>query len=316
MNRKFDIGIIYEHPQWHEPLFAALEQKKIRYTKCDLKKGAFNGQAIAEADLYYNLVSPSAYLRGNQHAIPYAKALCTQLEMEGCTVLNGSKSIGIEMSKSAQIALLKKLGIDHPQTIVFNNVEALKNLNGALRFPLLLKPEQGGSGARMFIVNNLPELEALLQQQPQLWLPDNLLLLQEVLDYDVSHGIVRLEFVGGELLYAMRVVTNGKFNLCPSIHCNPETGSGSCEIVPDLVSKPEFYAYPQVEPAAVESGKKIMRACGHSTGSVEYLVTKNGRMVFYDINSNSNLRESIAAEFGKQPFDIVVEFLLTQMGKA
>ena len=316
MKRKFDIGIIYEHPQWHEPLFKALERKKISYTKHDLKQGAFNGKSIAEADLYYNLVSPSAYLRGNQHAIPYAKALCTQLEMEGCTVLNGSKSIQVEMSKSSQISLLKKLGIDHPQTIVFNNIEALKNMNGALKFPLLLKPEQGGSGARMFVVNNLLELETLLQQQPQLWLPDNLLLLQEKLDYDVAHGIVRLEFVGGELLYAMRVVTNGKFNLCPSVVCNPEDGNGHCETEVGVVSKPEFYAYPEVEPEAVEAGKRIMNACGHATGSVEYLITKNGRMVFYDINSNSNLRESIAAEFGKQPFDVVAGFLQTHMVKA
>jgi len=316
MKRKFDIGIIYEHPQWHEPLFAALERKKIRYAKFDLKRGAFNGQSIAEADLYYNLVSPSAYLRGNQHAIPYAKALCLQLEMEGCTVLNGSKSIQIEMSKSLQIALLKKLGIDHPQTIVFNSVEALKKMSGALRFPMLLKPEQGGSGARMFLVNTMQELETLLRQQPALWLPDNLLLLQEKLDYDVKHGIVRLEFIGGELLYAMRVVTNGKFNLCPSVVCNPEEGNGHCETVPDAVSKPEFYAYPEVEPEAVEAGKRIMNACGHATGSVEYLKTKNGRMVFYDINSNSNLRESIAAEFGKQPFDVVAAFLAKHIGKS
>ncbi len=312
MKRKFDIGIIYEHPQWHEPLFEALERKKIRYTKFDLKRGAFNGQSIAEADLYYNLVSPSAYLRGNQHAIPFAKALCLQLEMEGCKVLNGSKSIQIEMSKSSQIALLKKLGIDHPQTIVFNNVDALKNMNGALLFPMLLKPEQGGSGARMFLVNDLTELEGLLQRQPELWLPENLLLLQEKLDYDSQQGIVRLEFVGGELLYAMRVVTNGKFNLCPSVVCNPEEGNGHCEAIPDISSKPD--AYPNVESRAVEAGKKIIHACGHATGSVEYLLTKNGRMVFYDINSNSNLRESIASEFGKQPFDVVVQFLQNQMG--
>ena len=315
MKRKFDIGIIYEHPQWHEPLFEALERKNIRYTKFDLKRGAFNGQSIAEADLYYNLVSPSAYLRGNQRAIPYAKALCTQLELEGCKVLNGSKSIQIEMSKSLQVSLLKKLGIDHPQTVVFNSVEALRNMNGTFHFPMILKPEQGGSGARIFLVNDLDELETLLVQQPELWLPDTLLLLQEKLDYDVRHGIVRLEFVGGELLYAMRVVTNGKFNLCPSVVCNPEEGTGHCETNLNETSKPEFYAYSGVEPEAVEAGKRIMLACGHVTGSVEYLLTKDGRMVFYDINSNSNLRESIAAEFGKQPFDVVAGFLQAQIGR-
>ena len=313
MKRKFDIGIIYEHPQWHEPLFEVLDRKKIRYEKINLMRGAFNGQSIAESQLYYNLVSPSAYLRGNQRAIPYAIALCRQLEMEGCTVLNGSESIRIEMSKSAQLAVLKKLGIDHPQTFVFNNLDALKNLNGTLKFPLILKPEQGGSGARMFVVNNFTELDFLLQQQPELWFPDNLLLLQEKLEYDISQGIVRLEFIGGNLLYAMRVVTNGKFNLCPSVICNPQEGNGQCSIENTIGSKPEFYPYPEVAPEAVEAGKRIMSACGHATGSVEYLITKTGRMVFYDINSNSNLRESIAAAFGKQAFDEVAAFLTSNI---
>lgn len=314
MKQNFDIGIIYEHPLWHDPLFEALDRHHVRYAKYDLKQGAFNGKAIAEAGLYYNLVSPSAYLRGNQRAIPYALALCRQLEMEGCTVLNGTRSIHMEMSKSSQIALLKKLGIDHPQTIVFNSAKALRQLSAAaLQFPMVLKPEQGGSGARMFLVHDLDELDLLLQRQPEIWLPDNLLLLQEKLDYDPERGIIRLEFVGDDLLYAMRVVTNGKFNLCPSVVCNPENGNGQCGVEVQAASKPEFYPYTEVEPDAVEEGRKIMRACSHATGSVEYLVTRDGRRVFYDINSNSNLRESIAAAFSRQPFDAVVDFLRQQI---
>lgn len=61
---------------------------------------------------------------------------------------------------------------------------------------MILKPEQGGSGARMFLVNTLEELENLLQVQPEVWLPDNLLLLQEKLEYNPEFGIVRVEFVG------------------------------------------------------------------------------------------------------------------------
>ena len=308
----FEIGIIYEHPDWHIPLFEALDRKGISYAKIDLKCGAYNEKNIPKAHIYYNLVSPSAYLRGNQRAVPYALSLCKMLEIGGYNVLNGTSSMQIEFSKSAQIALLQKLDIDHPRSVVFNSVEALKVLKDDLKFPMVMKPEQGGSGARMFLIYNLEELEELLDQQPDLWLPDNLLLLQEKLEYDSSHGIVRMEFIGGNLLYAMRVVTNGSFNLCPSVVCNPEEGAGHCEtgqvhIAP--AAKPEFYPYINVPNKAVEAGARIMQMCGHATGSVEYVVTKEGRMVFYDINSNSNLRESIAREFGKQPFDEVAEYL-------
>ena len=58
-----------------------------------------------------------------------------------------------------------------------------------------------------------------------------------------------------------------------------------------------------------------MEAAGHSTGSVEYLITNDGRMVFYDINSNSNLREPIGRAFGKEPFDEVVKYLLKRVAQ-
>ncbi len=309
MKKKYDVGIIYEHPDWHQPLFEAFESKNISYVKIDLKKGAFSYEDIPNASVYYNMVSPSAYVRGNQGAIPFAYALCRNLEYRGATVLNGSQSMALEFSKSAQTALLSSMKIDHPKSITFNNVESLSQYSSALKFPMVMKPEQGGSGARMYIINSLNEFSQLLKDNPELWLPDNLLLLQEYLSYNEANGIVRLEFIDGELLYAMRVVTHGVFNLCPSVVCNPEGDeAGACEIILPDKKKPEFYPYKDVPADAVAIGKKIMKASGHAIGSVEYLETNDVRRVFYDINANSNLRESIAKEFGKEPFTEVVNF--------
>src|SRR6185437_4201870 len=97
-------------------------------------------------------------------------------------------------------------------------------------WPALLKPEQGGSGARMYLLNSPDELRQLLRERPDLWLPDNLLLLQEYVPVDPMRGIVRMEFLGGELLDAMRVISHGSFNLCPSEVCNPENGNSQCVI--------------------------------------------------------------------------------------
>src|SRR5207244_10036971 len=135
-------------------------------------------------------------------------------------------------------------------------------------------PEQGGSGARMFLLNGPDELRTLLRDQPALWLPDNLLLLQEYFPVDPAQGIVRMEFLGGKLLYAMRVISHGAFNLCPSEACNPETGGEShCAIpAPIPVNAPaqpvEFYAYPEVPAAAVEAGERIMASGGLDVGGI------------------------------------------------
>jgi hypothetical protein len=40
----------------------------------------------------------------------------------------------------------------------------------------------------------------------------------------------------------------------------------------------------------------------------------DGRLMFYDINANSNLRAPIAQAFGFDPFERVVDFLDSQIG--
>ena len=121
-----------------------------------------------------------------------------------------------------------------------------------------------------------------------------------------------MEFVGGELLYAMRVVSHGSFNLCPSEICNPEDGEGVCE-VPKAASKPvEFHPFPEVPSEAVETGKKIARAAGLDVAGIEYL-EHGGRRVFFDVNANSNLRPAIGHAFGFDPFERVVDFLVRSM---
>lgn len=312
------LGIIYEHPEWHEPLFAALDKASVPFLKIDLKNGAFHEAKLPWADVYYNLVSPSAYLRGHQRAIPYAMSLCRNLEVAGKRVINGSQSMLFEFSKSAQAALLRRIGVDHPQSYTFNSLAALKPFARDMKWPMLLKPDQGGSGARMYQVNAFEELENLFAQDESLWLPDYVFLMQEKLEYDNTFGIVRAEYVGGKFLYAMRVVSHGAFNLCPSVVCNPVEGEGHCEapdskIKKEPTPKPEFYPYAEITNELKEQGRRIIEAAGHTIGSVEFLFSNDGRTVFYDINSNSNLREPIARHFGIEPFDHVANFLKSQL---
>ena len=129
---------------------------------------------------------------------------------------------------------------------------------------------------------------------------------------------VRLEFLGGDLLYAMRVKTHGRFNLCPSPVCNPDDGAGTCEAPSTPVAGPpvEFHPFPEVPREAVETATRIVRAARLDVGGIEYLETDDGRRVFYDINANSNLRPSVAAAFGFDPFDRVVDFLVRQLSQA
>src|SRR6185312_2840779 len=107
-----------------------------------LKRAAFDPDSVPKAALYFNQASPSAYVRGNTRAVPLTLSLMRSLELGGARVLNGSRAFALELSKSAQVALMRRLAIDHPRTIAFNDPEAALELWDA-GWPALLKPEQG-----------------------------------------------------------------------------------------------------------------------------------------------------------------------------
>ena len=310
-----DLIVLHEHPEWQKPLFAALERRGVAFAAFDVTRAAFSNVELPRAPLYFNQASPSAYIRGNTRAVPLALAYMRSLELLGARVLNGADVFALELSKSTQATLLRTLGIDCPRSITFNDVRALHRYAGDLRWPALLKPDQGGSGARIHVVESLAQVEAIFGTDPAIWLPDNLFLLQEYLPHDTEQGIVRLEFLGGELLYAMRVKTHGRFNLCPSPICNPDEGTGVCAVPaeePVAAAPAEFFPFPDVPREAVETARRIVRAAKLDVGGIEYLETYDGRRVFYDINANSNLRPSVAAAWGFDPFERVVDFLVGQ----
>jgi hypothetical protein len=316
MTQSADIAVLFEHPEWQNPLFQALERRGIRYAPVDLKNAAFSDADAPLAPLYFNQASPSAYVRGNTRAVPYALAYMRALQLRGVRVLNGADAFALELSKTAQAALLRQLGVPAPRVWTFNGLDAIRSRAHEIPFPVLLKPEQGGSGARIVFVESFAHLESLLTQQPEHWLPDNLLLLQEYFPTDPERGIVRMEFLGGELLYAMRVISHGRFNLCPAPVCNPEDGSaGACEVPAAETSAPpaEFHPYPEVPAQAVALGKRIITAGKLDVGGIEYLEARDGRRIFYDVNANSNLRPSIGQAFGFDPFERVVDFLVREM---
>lgn len=310
-----DLVVIHEHPEWQKPLFAALERRGVRFAPFDVTHAAFTNTDLPRAKLYFNQASPSAYIRGSTRAVPLALAYMRTLETQGARVLNGADVFAFELSKSAQAALLHAIGVDTPRSITFNDPAALRPFEGRIEWPAVLKPDQGGSGARIQVVHSIEEVEGIFRRDPSYWLPDNLFLLQEYLPHDPEQGIVRLEFLGGELLYAMRVKTHGRFNLCPSPVCNPDDGDGACEIPAARADAPpvEFHPFLEVPADAVATAKRIVSTARLDVGGIEYLETPDGRRVFYDVNANSNLRPSVAQAWGFDPFERVVDYLCAQL---
>jgi hypothetical protein len=109
-----DVLVLYEHPEWQKPLFAAL----------DLKRAAFVPGDPVPAKLVFNQASPSAYVRGNSRAVPFALAYLKALEATQ-PVVNGARAFALELSKTAPSAR-------SPSTIsTLSTSVSLENATGA-----------------------------------------------------------------------------------------------------------------------------------------------------------------------------------------
>lgn len=316
--RVADLAVLYEHPQWQLPLFEVLDRRGIDYIKIDLKRGVVGGTDPQPARVYFNQASPSAYLRGNTRSVPFGLTYLEGLEAEGADVINGAAAFRFELNKAVQARLLSRMGIDYPATLAFNSVDAIRDRAAEIGFPAMLKPNQGGSGARMHKVESIDEVAEILADDA-IWAPDHVMLLQEYLPHDArGHGIVRMEFVGRELLYAMKVHSDGAFNLCPSEVCNPVDGAEGACALPDVppTAAPTFEPYFDVPAEAVDIGKRICRAGHLDVAGIEYLQTDDGRRVFYDVNANSNLRGPIGQDHGFDPFERVADYLEERIERA
>jgi hypothetical protein len=227
--------------------------------------------------------------------------------MTGAKVVNGSRSFRLETSKVAQQLLMNQLGVDVPRTEVVSSCDAIRSVIDNLIFPLILKPDTGGSGALIRRIENKQHLLSLLDDE-EVFAPGHLMLLQEVVA-SADGSIARVEFVDGECLFAMKVKPKNTFNLCPAEGCprNPITEG----IIPDAIFEP----WPDVPVDAVAQAREILRAAQLDIGGVEWMDTADGRRCFIDINATSVYRKDIQKASQVDGFVKVCGYLARELAK-
>jgi len=105
------LAVLYEHPQWFQPLFAALDRRGLAYLPVQLSGHLFDPAASAvPAPLILSRVAQSSFLREPEHPIFYAAALLDHWARCGARVLNGADVLAIDSSKARQLSLIASLG--------------------------------------------------------------------------------------------------------------------------------------------------------------------------------------------------------------
>lgn len=316
------LGILYEHPEWFVPLFAELDQRGIRYDRILATSLHFDPAApgAAGVDRPYTLVlnrmSPSAYVRGHGHAIFASLSYLRHLEILGVPVVNGADAFGLELSKTAQVSLLAHLGLPFPKTRVINSPAQVAAAAQALTFPILVKPNIGGSGAKIQRFDALDDLATAVSADRLDLGIDHTALVQEF-HPPVGGFIVRVEVLDGRFLYAIKVFPNpdAGFNLCPADICQDQTQVDLCPVdLPKTNLRVEGTTPPET---VIRDVVRLAQAARLDLGGIEYLTSqRDGQLYYYDINALSNFVTDAPRIVGFDPVPVFVDYLERRAGFA
>jgi hypothetical protein len=324
MTNPLPIAIYYEQPHWFKPLFAELDRRGTPYVKLYAPDHFFAPEDHPEEkySLVFNRMSPSAWNRDHGDQIFYTLSFLEHLESRGVKVINGFKAFASELSKAGQLVLMDKLNIPYPKARVIHRAAQAEEAVVGLRWPIVVKPNIGGSGAGVKRFDGLSQLQAAIAAEPnspdalQLGL-DSTALVQEFIPAEGSH-IVRVEVLNGKFLYAIKVhITGETFDLCPADICRTTTGTdlnrGACAIdAPKSGITVEAYTPPA---DAIRDVETIMRASHIDIGGVEYITDSRhgpgeaGQRYYYDTNALSNFVADGPNVLGFDPFAKLADWL-------
>src|SRR5437763_10228562 len=111
-------------------------------------------------------MSPSAYLRGHGNAIFYTLHYLAYLKRHEVRVINGYDAYVTETSKALQLSLLHHLGLPYPRARVINRPGRAAEAAQGFRFPVIVKPNIGGSGAGIRRFETAGPLEQAATRRP------------------------------------------------------------------------------------------------------------------------------------------------------
>lgn len=293
------LAIYYEHPQWFEPLFRTLETRGIAYKKLSIHDHRFDpADASIPAPVIFNRLAMSSFLRQSEHALFYSQALLAHWAMNGARVINGTEALAIDTSKARQLSLFCKLGLATPATRVIHRREDVIAAAADLTFPIILKPNIGGSGTGVVRVQSLEELQEMVSSNGVPVGVDGVTLVQ---DYVPARNarVIRLETLNGKFLYAIALDGAGAtFDLCPADVC--------------MVDKPAITISAFTPSASIiAAAERVAQAAHLDIGGIEYMIDdRDGEERFYDINALSNFVAKPIEVLGYDPHEKLVDYLV------
>src|SRR3954468_18188845 len=215
------IYVIHENDAWVEPLRAAFQEQGLPFEEWFLDQGVLDFSSTPPAGVFYNRMSASSHTRDHRYAAEYTSTVLPWLELHGRRVVNDRRALSLEINKVAQYAELNRFGVRTPRTLAAVGHEAI--MEAARRMhsstgSFITKHNRAGKGLGVRLFHDVTALESYVKSPIFEVSVDGVTLVQQYIEAPEPF-ITRVEFIGGRLLYAVRVDTSLGFELCPADAC-------------------------------------------------------------------------------------------------
>ena len=320
MSEQQKVYVIHENDEWLPPLRAAFEKLKIPYEEWLLDQITCDLRTAPPQGVFYSRMSASNYTRGHAHSNYSTDIILRWLEAHGRRVINGSSVLQLELSKAAQQILLDQSGFTTPRTVVA--VGRDKCVDAAIELaitPFILKPAQGGKGLGVTLYDTVDALSEAVDADALPATVDDVWLVQEKIETN-DDFITRMEFVGGRLLYALRIYSGGSFELCPADVCETDL-QGFCPANSNMrdidynETAPRFEIQHDYDEVLARKLESFLAHHSIEIAGVEFIRRPDGTPVIYDINTNTNYNSAaeMAAGTDVGGMGCIAEFLSSEL---
>ena len=303
------IFIIHENDEWIIPLEKELNKIKAPFEKWHMHYSTINTNQLPPSGVFYNRMSASSHTRGHRYAPEFTSVVLNWLEFHKKRVINNSRALQLELSKSLQYKELQKEGIKVPKTIYADSKDKLLKLGKDFPYPFLTKHNRAGKGLGINLFKEYKEFKKFVSSEKFEMSIDGITLIQEYIKPKKDSNI-RTEFIDSKFLYAVQVDTSKGFELCPADDCNLED-----YYCPANQTGNKFMILENFSNSILKKYETVLKKNNIEIAGIEFIENSDGEIYTYDINTNTNYNSTAESLSDKNGMRTIANFLSMELNK-
>jgi hypothetical protein len=306
---------LYEHPSWSNSLIEAFQKRGIELELLNIADANFDTSSPPQFKTAINRINIMPSFERSPRLAIHSQHYLNWLDVMGVQVINGAIAHRIGGSKVLQNAVFSKLKLDHPKAIAIYHSDAVVDAADKIGFPVIVKPNIGGSGIGVALYQNREDLVSAVKQRSIDLGVDGTGIVQEYVNSDGY--IYRVEMLGDRLFYAIKQrIQDGSFNYCAADGCSAETDTVSNIRSNDDIEQAEDQGIEVFAPVddVISNISSILIECGADLGGVEYFIRETtNEPCYYDFNPYSNFVANGEQLLGFSPEKKYIDFVLERL---